>query len=211
MTESGVVNAGGRPACPRIELLDMTRAIALASEVGIRANLNEQPIWRALLHRDKLAGAIYRLVTVQLFKSKLDPRTRELAIMRVAWRTASEFEWAQHWRFAVSLGISESELAGVRDWRNFLGFDARDQAVLAAADEVIDSGAISDNCWSVLAEVLSPDELMDITFVIATWFFVSSLLRSFGVPLPEDMTPWLPDGRGPTLESWRDGEERAHA
>jgi 4-carboxymuconolactone decarboxylase len=200
MTESGGVKVGKKLAWPRIELLDMTRAVALASEVGIRANLNEQPIWRALLHRDKLASAIYRLVTVQLFKSQLDPRTRELAIMRVAWRTASEFEWAQHWRFAVSLGISESELAGVRDWPSFRGFDTRDQAVLAAADDVVDTGAISDSCWSGLAEVLSPDELVDITFVITTWFFVSSLLKSFGVPLPEDMTPWLPDERRPMIE-----------
>jgi 4-carboxymuconolactone decarboxylase len=197
MTESGGVEVGKEQAGPRIALLDMTRAVALASEVGIRANLNDQPIWRALLHRDKLAAAIYRLVTVQLFKSELDPRTRELAIMRVAWRTASEFEWAQHWRFAVSLGISELELAAVRDWPSFPGFDTRDRAVLAAVDDVVDTGAISDSCWSGLAEVLSVDELLDITFAITTWSFVSSLLKSFGVPLPEDMTPWLPDGRRP--------------
>jgi alkylhydroperoxidase family enzyme len=175
----------------------MCKALALASEVGIRADLNEQPLWRALLHRERLAQAIYRLVTVQIFKSALDPRLRELAILRIAWRTASQFEWAQHWRFAISLGLPESDLLAVRDWRVYSAFDARDQAVLAATDDAVELGCISDERWLALGKVLSGDEVIDISFAILTWSFVSSLLRTFAVPLPDYMDPWPPDGREP--------------
>jgi alkylhydroperoxidase family enzyme len=182
---------------PRVPLLEMCKAVALASEVGIRADLNEQPLWRALLHRERLAQAIYRLVTVQIFKSAIDPRLRELAILRIAWRTASEFEWAQHWRFAISLGLPEPDLLAVRDWREYSSFDARDQAVLAATDDVVELGWISDERWLALNKVLSGDEVIDISFAIMTWSFVSSLLRTFAVPLPDHMDPWPPDGREP--------------
>jgi alkylhydroperoxidase family enzyme len=175
----------------------MCKATALASEVGIRADLKEQPIWRVLLHRQKLAQAIYRLVTVQIFKSAIDPRLRELAILRIAWRTASELEWAQHWRFAITLGLPEPDLVAVRDWREYPSFDERDQAVLAATDDVVELGWISDERWLALSKVLSADEVIDISFAIMTWSFVSSLLRTFSVPLPDHMDPWLPDGREP--------------
>lgn len=203
------VAAGGEDGRARIELLEMSVASERAAAVGIRADLEGQPIWRALLHRDKLAAAIYRLVTVQLFKSQLDPRIRELVIMRVAWRTGSQFEWAQHWQLAVSLGVPEAQLAAVRDLPTSAGFSgrdpvmfsSRDQVILQAADCVVDTGAICGDCWSRLAAVASAEECIDVTFAITTWLYVSSLLRTFEVPLPTGMPGWPPDGREPGVAS----------
>jgi hypothetical protein len=38
-----------------------------------------------------------------LWHGKLDPRLRELVIMRIGWLTASDYEWTQHWRVAQGL------------------------------------------------------------------------------------------------------------
>ena len=184
-------------APPRVPLVEMADAARLAAEFGIAANLVDQPIWRALMHRPKIAQAIHRLVTLQIFKSSFDPRLRELAILRVAWRTGSVFEWTQHWRLSIDLGLLAEDLVAVRNWRESGRFDERDRAVLAAVDDVVDCGRIRDGEWAALVQLLGLDHSIDAALAIATWIFVSSLLRSFEVPLPEHMVPWPPDGRRP--------------
>ena len=49
-----------------------------------------------------------------LFSSTLPPRLRELAILRVAHRTDSEYEWGQHVKIGLREGLTEDEIAGVR-------------------------------------------------------------------------------------------------
>ena len=181
----------------RVPLMPMADAERLAAELGIKASLIDQPIWRALIHRPKIAQSIYRLVTLQIFKSSIDPRLRELAILRIAWQTGSEFEWTQHWRLAIDLGLPAADLLAARDWRHATTLDERDRAVLAATDDVLDRGCVADASWEVMVRLLGLDQAIDIAFAIATWTFISSLLRSFAVPLPAHMEAWPPDGRQP--------------
>ncbi len=190
---------------PRVPLIEMADAARLAAEIGMTANLADQPIWRALLHRPKIAQAIHRLVTLQIFKSSFDPRLRELAILRIAWRTDSAFEWTQHWRLAADLGLPAGDMIAVRDWQTSARFDERDRTVLAAADDVVDCGRITDHNWSALVQLLSLDQSIDAALAIATWAFISSLLRSLDVPLADHMEAWPPDGQAPPPMSSIDG------
>ena len=135
------------PAAPRLPLLSTAEAKRRAAQVGLLEPLAELNIFRVLLHRPKLAQCVSELLVTLLFRNKLDPRLRELIIMRIGWKTGAEYEWTQHWK--VALGDLEcctrEELLAVREWRRaspaVLG--VVDRAVLAATDEVLDSGAIS--------------------------------------------------------------------
>jgi alkylhydroperoxidase family enzyme len=177
--------------------LTVSEARAAAQQAGIKASLEDQPIWHALLVRPDVASSIYRLVTAQLFNDRLSPRLRELAIMRIAWVTGSSFEWTQHWHLAQRIGIPEDLIRATRNWSASSLFDARDRCVLAAADEISAIGAVSKATWKRMAQLLEDDECIDVTLVLVTWSFASAILRSFDVPLPDSMRPWPPDGRSP--------------
>ncbi|QIY93650.2 carboxymuconolactone decarboxylase family protein [Streptomyces sp. S1D4-11] len=46
--------------------------------------------------------------------STLSPRTRELAILRVAWRRRCQYEWVQHVLIARKAGVTDEEIDAIR-------------------------------------------------------------------------------------------------
>jgi alkylhydroperoxidase family enzyme len=182
------------PSIPRIEMLDVADARERANTAGVPGALAELTIFRALLTEPKLARPLSDLLTALLFKGRLAPRVRELVIMRVGWCTASVYEWTQHWRVATELGVPADDLLGVRDWATHAAFDQRERAALAAVDDVVDHGSISEDRWAELTAAFPRDELLELTAVVATWHCTSMLLRSLDIPLEDGVEAWPPDG-----------------
>ena len=119
--------------------------------------------------------------------------------MRIGWTTGSEYEWSQHWRVALGLGVPERDVLAVRDWEAYDGFGAAERAVLAATDEALRSGMVSRDTWAACEAALGTDAevLLELVGAIGTWTMVSGLLRTVEVPLEDDLSSWPPDGRHP--------------
>ena len=183
---------------PRVALLSKEEAVRRAAECGVPEPLAELNVFRVLLNHPKLAGHVSGLLTGLLFGATLDVRLRELVILRLGWCTESDYEWTQHWRVALQLGLSEEECLAVRDWRSFAGFDAADRAVLAATDETLASGTISPESWALCEEhVGGAEALLELVAAIGNWRMLSSMLRSLEIPLEDGVASWPPDGRQP--------------
>jgi alkylhydroperoxidase family enzyme len=182
---------------PRLPLLPLEQAVQAADKIGVDPQYLVQPIWTMLLARPKYAKALYSVLTDLLFRTTLPVRLRELLIMRIGWATAAEFEWAQHWQVATRAGVDPEDLLAVRDWRLSDRFDAADRAALAAADDVVAVGEVTEDSWAALRSHFSDPELLELVAVVATWHYVSVLVRTLRVPLDEGMRPWPPDGRAP--------------
>lgn len=183
----------------RVPRLPANEASAVAEAEGLPSMLAGFSVFRVLLRHPKLAKALSELLGVLLYNAKLDARLRELVIMRIGWVTASDYEWTQHWRVATSLGVSEADLVGVRDWRSYDGFGPAEHAVLQATDETLESGAITPETWKACEEHVGPAEaLLELVAAIGNWRLFSSILRSLEVPLEDGVESWPPDGRGPT-------------
>jgi alkylhydroperoxidase family enzyme len=182
---------------PRLPLLSAEEAHAAAEQIGIDPKYLTQPIWTMLLARPKLAKPVYDLLTDLLFRGNMPVRTRELLIMRIAWTTGSEFEWAQHWKVATSAGVAPEAIVGVREWESSDLYSDAERAVLCATDDVVREAAISKASFAALSEHFDEAILLELTAAIATWFFISVIARSLCVPLDEGMSSWPPDGVGP--------------
>jgi alkylhydroperoxidase family enzyme len=135
-----------------------------------------------------------------LWKGVLDARLRELIIMRIGWVTGSVYEWTQHWRVARLLDVPERDLLAVKDWRSAAHFGAAERAVLAATDETLRDGTISDETWAACQHALprDPAVLVELVAAIGNWRLFSGLLRSLGVPLEDGVEPWPPQGVPPS-------------
>jgi alkylhydroperoxidase family enzyme len=180
-------------------MLTPEAAKTAAAKVGLTERLAGLSVFRILLQdaelaRD-LATTLQRLLAVD---APLNARLRELVIMRIGWRTASLYEWTQHWRVARRLEIPEADILAVRDWRNAGNLSDADKAVLAAVDDTLDTGMISDATWAACAKHLaSPQERIQLVIAIGNWTMFSQLLKSLRVPLEEGVEAWPPDGKTP--------------
>ena len=182
---------------PRIPMLDPAAAREAGDSVGVPSWMADLSIFRVLLRHPELAGAAHELLSTLLWKGQLDAGLRELAIMRIGWRTGSVYEWTQHWRVARDLGVPAERLLAVRSWRASDGFSDAERAVLAATDETLDDGRISAGTWHACAQHLDAAQLVELVVAIGHWRFVASLLQSLEVPLEDGVDPWPPDGRSP--------------
>ena len=183
----------------RVGRLTADEAKAAAREVGIPEFMADLAVFQVLLNNPPVAAALNELLSTLLWKGSLDARLRELIIMRLGWATGSVYEWTQHWRVATQLGVDEADILAVRDWRNSERFGDAERAVLAATDETLETGTISDETWAACATAI-PDDAHRVELVIAigNWRLFSALLRSLDVPLEDGVAPWPPDGLAPT-------------
>jgi len=180
----------------RVPMLGADEAAARAEELGLPAQLAELHIFRVLLRRPAAAKAMSDLLLALLFRGVLDNRLRELVIMRIGWSTGSDYEWTQHWSIAQeTFGCTPEELLAVREWRTSGLFGAREQAVLAATDETLETGGIAaatfDRCRSALGD---DDAVLELVLAIGAWRTISQVTRSLAIPLEDGVASWPPDG-----------------
>ncbi len=135
-----------------------------------------------------------------LRRGLLDARLRELAILRVAWRCAQPYEWAQHYRLARRAGVEDAELIGVREGAHFAGFAERERALLRAVDEIVDAGRLSRAGFDACAQALGGELRLAVEFLdlVAGYRMMATILHTTAPALEAAGLPlWPPDGIGP--------------
>lgn len=182
---------------PRLRLMDEEEAKAAAREADVPEYVTALNLNRVLLHHRGMGRRFNQFFTELMFKNSLDARLRELAILRIAWLTRSVYEWTQHWRVAVGMGIAEADLVGVRRPDDHHGFSDLERAVLRAVDDVVLDGAVAGTTWDELARHLDDAQLVELLMAIGGWRMVASILTSLEVPLEDGIDPWPPDGLAP--------------
>jgi alkylhydroperoxidase family enzyme len=113
--------------------------------------------------------------------SKLEPRLRELAILRVAWRTGSGYEWTQHRRIGADEGLDEAQLLAVEEGPGSTVWTLQERAVVAAADEMIDHHGVGDETWAALTSSFEEGALFELLFVVGGYLCLSVVLNSVGL------------------------------
>jgi alkylhydroperoxidase family enzyme len=121
----------------------------------------------------------------KLLSGKLSAHDRELLILRTGWRCQAEYEWGQHVLIARAAGISDDEIARVKEGQDAPGWDAFDAVLLRAADELHDDSCLSDATWAALAERYDIRQLIEVPMVVGHYHLVAFALNSFGVQREE--------------------------
>jgi 4-carboxymuconolactone decarboxylase len=128
-----------------------------------------------LARHPALAKAFLTFNAHLLGGSTLPARTRELAILRVAWRRRCRYEWAHHVPIARRAGVTEEEIAGVRAGAPGL--------VIAAVDELERDSCLSEETYRALAAEMDDRQLMDLVFTIGSYGLLAMAFNTFGLEL----------------------------
>jgi len=195
------------PPLPVEEWTDTEREAlrAYIGDAGVERFLGGAPdaprlpnVLGTLIRHPALAARWLPYNDVLLRTGTLDPRLRELVILRVAWSTGSEYEWVQHVRLGRGLGITDGEIgaiigAGGHEWT------ALESDLLAAADELLDRTCVTDATWARLAAQLDQVQLMELVFVVGTYTCLSMAFQTFGIALDPELVDY-PAPRVPERE-----------
>ncbi len=126
--------------------------------------------------------------------SKLQPRHREMFILRIGWNCRSEYEWAQH---VGSVGRARDhglDPVRIAEGPAAQGWDPFERAVLSAVDELYRDATISDRTWAELSARYDTELLMSAVFTASSYRATSMALNAFGVQLEpgNERFPQLP-------------------
>ena len=85
--------------------------------------------------------------------------------------------------FARDAGLSEEEIARIKEGASAAGWSDFDATLLRAVDELHSEAFVSDKTWAALSERYNDQQLMDVVFTVGQYNMVSMALNSFGVQL----------------------------
>jgi alkylhydroperoxidase family enzyme len=132
----------------------------------------------------------YNIFTGQmLYGSTLTPRQRELLVLRVAAVRDSQYEWAQHVASAADNDIDADEVERIAVGPEAPRWSDHERALLRAVDELVGDALIGNETWALLAAELEEQQLMDLVFTVGVYEVFAMALRTFAVPLDDDLKP----------------------
>jgi alkylhydroperoxidase family enzyme len=134
-----------------------------------------------------------------IYNGRMDPRLRELAILRVMWRCNQAFEWGNHYRQARQAGVRREEISAIRTAAPEVDLQGPVALVIRAADEVVDYGALSVRTLDELRQLIRQPEVLDeFLYLIAGYRMFATVAASKREPYRGSHAPWPPDGIAPS-------------
>ncbi len=129
---------------------------------------------------------------------KLDPKLRELAILRTGIVGDSKFEYSQHLKVARMVGVSEEKLAAIKGWTTSELFTPMERAVMAAADEILSRNLVEDATFAALQKHLSDAEVLELFVVIGLWRMHGLIVRALHLEYDNNTTERMQEVSAPT-------------
>jgi len=156
------------------EVLKMLTARPVVLNVQ-RMTANAQGIFA---QRNRLSNALFTQI-------KLDPRLREIAILRTAKDCHSVYEWTQHVPAAKHVGVTDEQIAAIENWPAAQCFSELERLVLQLTGEVNASVKGSRATVEGLKRHLSPGEIIELLIIIGHWRQTASILETTEVELED--------------------------
>ena len=145
---------------------------------------------RVWLHSPELAERAQALGEFARYKSGLEPRLSELAILVTARLWSSGFEWSHHAPIAARAGIDPAAIEAIGRGRRPVLEDGDAQAVFDVAVELHRDRGVSDATFARASEVLGTERLVDLVGICGYYTLISMTINAFAVPV--DGGPELP-------------------
>ena len=145
-----------------------------------------------------LAPFFHAWLDTFVFHGRLDPRLRELAILRIMWRCAQPAEWGNHYRIARNAGVSREDILSIRTPTPDADLEPPLRTVVRAADEVVDAGVVSESTMAELPQRFPGPLLDEFLYLLGGYRMFAMVSASKRETRPSTHAPWPPDGVAPT-------------
>ena len=155
------------------------------SEESVRKAAVKLNVARMIGNSEAAAKPFAKMANALVMKTKLDPKLREIAILRTAKVSRSVYEWTQHVPAAKHVGVTDEQIAAIENWQSAKCFNDLERLVLQFTDEVNANVKACRTTLDALKKHLSPGEIIELLIIIGHWRQTASILETTEVDLEE--------------------------
>lgn len=142
-------------------------------------------LFRTLYVHPGLASRMRPLGAGILGHGLIEPRERELIILRTCARCGAEYEWGVHAvAFGEAVGLTEPEIEATATSGGT--WPARDALLIALADQLYETNSVDERLWEDLAAEWTPPQLLELTITAGWYRTISYVLNAVRI----EREPW---------------------
>ena len=162
----------------------------------VRSALERVPplnIFKLVAHAETAFRPWLRFGGALLGASAVEPRLRELAILRVAQLTpGADYEWVQHVPILLAVGGTDADVAAL-EAGDIEAFGADERLVLRFTEEVVRDASPSPAVWDAASARFTPREIIELLLTIGQYMMLGRVMATarididgpFGVQVAE--------------------------
>jgi 4-carboxymuconolactone decarboxylase len=113
----------------------------------------------------------------------LPTRLKEIAILRVAWRKGSQYEWVQHMLSAAREGLTAEHFHALQQEDAGNIWTTLEKGILQATDEICLSGGILPPTLAALREQFDLEQVMELLFAVGCYIALAAILNTANAAL----------------------------
>ena len=127
-------------------------------------------VYKLLLHTPGLGESWLNMIGAARYKTALDGRLREIAIVRVGYLNRTKYVVNQHVpELTRPEGLTQEECDALADWRNTKFFSERERAALAYTDAMTRDIEVPDDVFNALRPHFNERQIVELTVLIGTY------------------------------------------
>lgn len=108
----------------------------------------------------------------------LPARIKEIAILRVAWRSQSEYEWVQHMLSGLRVGLNFDDFTALQAEQTSERWDELDRAVILATDGLWRYQQVDDETFATLSAHFTTEQILELLYVIGAYVALAGILNT---------------------------------
>jgi len=149
-------------------------------------------IFKAVGNCPKIGRNFIELGNSLLNPEFIDPKLRELVILRVGNLLQSDYEFTHHARIGIKAGLTKDQLKELSTWKSSDKFSEIERAVLQYTDEVTLNVKVSDSTFANLRRYFDDPGIVKLTTIIGYYGMVSRILVALQIELEPWVKPFIP-------------------
>jgi 4-carboxymuconolactone decarboxylase len=141
--------------------------------------------YNALLRSPEMARRAFDFLDYLRFKTSVDLRLNEFAILIQARISNAQYEWWAHERIARKAGLSDAVMRDLQQCQRPQSMQADERLVYDYCIELSLNHRVPDALWQEAVTQMGEQAVVDLTVLSGTYVMVSMLLNATQVAIPD--------------------------
>ncbi len=179
----------------RIKLVEKEEADPIIKEIfqlleDLKIPLSN--IFKAIGNCPRIGRSFIELGNSLMNPEFIEPKLRELVILRVGSLMQSDYEFIHHARIGIKAGLTREQVKDLSDWKSSGQFSEMERAVLQYTDEVTVNIKVSDSTFAELSRHFDDPGIVKLTAIAGYYGMVVRMLEALQIELEIWVKPLIP-------------------
>ncbi|HMA69966.1 MAG TPA: carboxymuconolactone decarboxylase family protein [Xanthobacteraceae bacterium] len=171
---------------------DAQRALLASLRAGPRgARVRLGGPFGVYMHAPQYGELTQQLGAFLRFKTSLEPRLSEFAILCTARIWRAQYEWHAHAPIAAQAGVKPEAIRDIKAGRAPKKAAKDERAIFDFVQELYRKRRVSERNYNRVQSLLGDKGMVELIGILGYYTGVSMILNVFNVPVPEGTTPYF--------------------